>query len=1252
MNLTKKVLVFALLLTTVLWSAGLNEVKAAGSYGAGSLLALQGVKDSAVYYIGSDSKKYVFPDPKTYYTWYANFDDVVKVTVAELDLYEDGGAVTYRPGTKLITHANTSKIYAVESGGVLRWIPTAEVAATLYGATWYTKVADVIPGYFSSSYTTGADLGSSYPIGTLLKSGEDYYYVSAANTLRTFASADAFEANNFVYSNAITVANVTSYTMGESITGEETALSGYMPGEGGSSTVGGNLTISLASDTQGSQMVVTNAARYPFTKVKLMTGDMATTIDTMVVQRGGFGQDGAFASVDILDAATMLPLDQNSKTFNSAHQAVFNKDLVLAANTTKYIILAGNMGTIGLIYAGEAPALGLASVTLLGSGSVSGSLPIYGNTQTLNGTITIGTAAISRGSYTNATSSSIEVGKQDYTFFSFQVNAGSAEDVLFSQVSVYQEGTAVLGDDISGFGLYKDGTKVADGVVDGKYVSFSGLNTTIPKGQTYQYQVKADVEGGSVRTVDLGIYRTTDLLVKGLTYGYNITPTYTGTGSSWTSATVYNKPVLSDNQFTVSNGTLTVERGSTVGSNNISIGNDQTLGSFKFTVKGESIDVTALTLTIVSSATGTIEDALDNVKLVNSAGSVVAGPTDLTSNALTIAFSDTFTLPVGETELKVVGNLVTAGGWATDNTIYARLNTAASAITATGVTTGNSITAGPATAINTNTQTIKGPYLAVSRNTLPANGTVIAGAQDVLLGSWTLDATNSGEDIRVTSLLFAASSSDATNLTVYKGVFGGTGVALSPINDAPTVADGATSTFAFDEPIVIAKGTSQTIQLVGDINSGATANNSVQFGLTDATAASNPSVVAYGVSTGNRATLSLTADNGATLTYSAAGAVTVSTYNNPTNAIVRAGATGVTMGSVKLDAQYENLDLDQLIVYVADGALTGTAAGNYQDILTVYLYDGSTLLASNAIPSTGNYTFNFANGTLTVPKDGSKTLSLKADFGAINQNVDDSPATPAADVKLGFGGTDGFKFTGNASNSTATETYNGSTTSAMVLHKAVPTVTYSQSGNTLGAATALANGAPDVFAFKVTADSAGSEVLLYRASFEVATGGDGAWTVTNCYLKDSDGNTVGAATTPTVVDGASDFVTYLFNNPDISVSATKEALIVSPGTSETYRLNCTIAGAGTGDNISVALVGGTASSTPAASHGTPAAAGQNTADAWGALDRGAFVWSDNYKNRGIATDNANATAWGQWYNGYLVAGLGTEATATPYTIAW
>lgn len=1245
MNLVKKISIFALTLATVVSMAGFQtlRVEAAGSYPAGTLLAKANTPGAAVYYVGTDGKKYVFPDTKTYFTWYENFDSVVKVSVTELDMYTNGGAVTVRPGTKLVKTSDTAKVFAIEPGGVARHIPTAAIASSLFGANWASRVVDLIPGFFSS-YPEGTALSTTLPTGTLVKDGTTYYYIDNG-TKRAFSSMDAFEANNFNLNNVLNM-SLASYTAGTAITGAETALKGFMAAAGGNQT-NGTVTVSLASDTPSAGIMVNNAARVPFTKVKLVTGSQGVTIDTITVKRTGLAQDGAFASIDILDADTMLPFDNNSKTFNSTHTANFTKDIVIPANTTKYILLTGNAAADLTNYAGEAPALAIDAITLVGGGSVSGSFPLSGNTMTTNSTISIGTAIIQRGAYGNATSTAIEVGKTDYTFFSFQVEAGSVEDVTFSQVSVYQQGTATLGSDLSGIELFLDGTKVATGVVNDEYVNFTLTSPlTIPKGQTKQFQVKADVVDGSARTIDFGIYRATDLLVKGQTYNYNITPTYSGTGSS------ANSPVLSENQFTISTGTMTVERSSTVGSENIALGNNQTLGAFKFTTKGETIDVSSLTLTIVSSSAATVEDALQSVKLVDANGATVAGPTDVTTGTTNVTFTDTFTLPVGDTVLTVVANLYNSGGWATNDTIYARINTPATKITAKGNTTGQTITPSTTSLIDTNTQTIKGAYLAVTKDTLPASGTVIAGTQDVLLGAWTFDATNSGEDIRVTSIALAASSTDAVNLTLFNGT-----TALSPINEAPTAADNATSTFALETPIVITKGSSATIKLYGDINSNATENQSAQFGITDSATSNNASVVAYGVSTGLRAYTAVTADNGATLTYSSAGSITVSTYNNPNKAIVRAGATGVTFGYVKLDATSENLDLDQLKVYVADGAITGTADGNYQDVITVYVYDGSTLLASHSVPATGLYTFDFANGTLTVPADGSKVLTLKADIGAISSSADNSPATPAADIALGLGGTDGFKFTGNSSNTTATETYNGATTSAMVLHKALPTVTYSTTGANLGAATSLTSGAQNLFAFNVAADANGNEVLLYRASFELATGGaSGDYiSLTSCYLKDAQGNTIGAAVTPTDVDASvNNKLSFTFNNPNVSAGDDGEAISVAAGNSATFTLNCTVGGTGlgAGDYVAVSLLGDTTSSTPAASHGTPAAAGQNKAAAWGAYNQGNFVWSDNYKNRGLATDGANATAWGQWYNGYLVSGLGTLTTTTAYTVSW
>ena len=108
----------------------------------------------ALYYLGADGKRYVFPDQKTYLTWYSDFDNVVTLSDADLAKIPIGGNVTYRPGTKLVKITTDPRVYAVDAHGVLRWITTEEVAIGLYGSDWSSLVLDV-PDPFFVNYTVG-----------------------------------------------------------------------------------------------------------------------------------------------------------------------------------------------------------------------------------------------------------------------------------------------------------------------------------------------------------------------------------------------------------------------------------------------------------------------------------------------------------------------------------------------------------------------------------------------------------------------------------------------------------------------------------------------------------------------------------------------------------------------------------------------------------------------------------------------------------------------------------------------------------------------------------------------------------------------------------------------------------------------------------------------------------------------------------------------------------------------------------------
>jgi len=1192
---SKKIVALSIAISMFAWSFGLTGVSFAVAAQPGDLIKMQCTNSvppvsptgcDAVYYLGSDGNRYVFPNSKIYFSWYNDFSAVQTVSKAELESYSIliGAAsnVTYRPGTRLVKFITDPKVYAVDSNGTLRHVASEQVAMDIWGADWAKQVDDLSDAF-----------GAGYVEGSAINGSGDFDPAAA------MAGSPNINADK--------------------------ALA-QTPGGGGG---GGTVTVSLAADTPASIVVPQNAARVMFTKVNLTasaSGD--AVIDSWVVSRGGLGADSAFSGVDIIDASTMLPINDLAKTFNSNHTANFTDDFTIPAGMTKSVYITGNMAASLSGNSGETPTLGLQSITLKGGGSVAGTLPAVGNPMTLNSSLTIGTATVQRGAYSNATSTALEVGKKDYTFFSFQVQAGSAEEVTFGQVRVYQVGSAALASDLGNIRLLQDGVEIAKGTVSGLYINFTFSPIVIPKGQIKQFQVKADLLGGSNRTVKLAIYRTTDLLVKGTTYNHFITPTYSGTGSGTT------QEVLTDNQHTISQGTLRVGRSSTVAATNITVGPDQVIGAFEFDVKGEPVDITALTLTIASSGTATIEDALQSVRLVDSNGATIAGPQDVTNNALTVAFSSTFTMPVGISHVKVVGNLALNGGWATNDTISASLQTPATQITARGQETNLSITATPSSNVLTSTQTVKAANLTVSKNSTPTNKTVITNDVNVLAGSWSFDATNSGEDIRVTSIaLKASSTTHMDKLTLKDG-----STVLDPINEittASTFGAPVTSTFALTQPLIIPKGTQKTLDLFVDIGSGSAAGEVSAFALD-----TSGSITATGVTTGNSATITaIDSSGGAQLTISAAGTLSITLdASSGANRIVIAGTQSETLSEIRLKATNENIDITRLIVRVADGALTGTAAGDQDEISKFWLkLDGAVVgNASGYNLSAATQTVNLDRGALTIPSGNTgKKLSIVAEISQIGTN---EPGTNHADVTLGLNGANAFTATGNGSNQSATISYTDSTGSAVIIHKGAPQVVIKVPSNQLASTAVL---------HEVDITAVGDDIGLFRTSYVIST--SASLQVTNVYTRlktcngcggISNGQTLsdtGVAASPDYETATEDIWALEFSN---TVNSSKRYLNIATGATASIELIATVNGLTTNvDSVTTRFLGDGATSTNDTS-GDPTAA-------FTLQNGGNFVWSDLQVDDSQAASSLTAK---QWFNGYLVDGLGTTISTTPITV--
>ncbi|MFA6522698.1 MAG: cupredoxin domain-containing protein [Patescibacteria group bacterium] len=111
---------------------------------------IRGTTYSAVYYMGANGLRYVFPNSNTYFTWYSNFDSVKFLSDTDLSKIQIGGNVTYRPGVKMIKINSDPKVYAVGQNGALRWVGTESIATALYGSTWNKQIDDMPDGFFSN----------------------------------------------------------------------------------------------------------------------------------------------------------------------------------------------------------------------------------------------------------------------------------------------------------------------------------------------------------------------------------------------------------------------------------------------------------------------------------------------------------------------------------------------------------------------------------------------------------------------------------------------------------------------------------------------------------------------------------------------------------------------------------------------------------------------------------------------------------------------------------------------------------------------------------------------------------------------------------------------------------------------------------------------------------------------------------------------------------------------------------------------
>jgi hypothetical protein len=1262
-------------LTTIAWSVGVGTLVMPGVASAASISAGDLIKASgpAVYYYASDAKRYVFPNEKTYFSWYSDFSSVKTITDSELAAISIGGNVTVRPGTKLVKITTDPKVYAVTKCGTLHWIESEAVAKALYGDAWATRVIDV-PDSFFVNYTVGSSIATNvHPDGTLISyTGDPAKYVVWNGAKRKFNPDTAFAANGYNPLNVITT--TITYGNGSDVTGREADLADTVCTSG--PVTSGNLTVALASDTPAGATVPKNSSSVPLVKVNLTAGSSDVTVTGLRFHRVGVGAVSDFANVYLYDQdGTRLT---TGRSINSSTNLVeFNAlNLTVPAGGMKSVYVYGDFSNPSSTGGQHAFELQDAASVVVNSGTVAGSFPVRGNVFTV-GTTSAARVDIQKGS----TPANPTIGAKEAEISNFKITANT-NDVSVSQITLYQAGS-ITNSDLTNLKLYQGSTLVASAPAvssNGRIVLKFSPAYVIANGTTKVFSLKADVAGRAGRTIRTYVEYTTDVSAMDLMYNagasVNIATSpanFDGTGSNYIEVTTQGGQLT--NSF---NGPVTA---------NVAKGQQGVvLYKFALTSPDNTLEVRNLRFDLESITGGTCALAststnyFRNIKVKNlDTNQTWMGPKEISGNTSpqALTFSDSQNIAAGQTiNLAVVADLASSedvfGQFFGNGNCQYRITFKPFQSNDIRVTdTGEFLDISkivPNQTVQGNAMTVKSSNLTVALASSPSSDTLVKKQQNVPIAGLVLTASNES-DITITNLTLtgqAALSGSGCN-------FGAGACAADNFDQRVTslaLFDGSTQVGLAKAPdtttgkaqitnmnLLIPKGTSKTLTVKASFSS--TASTTAPYDKVAVGVASANDITAQDQDS-NTVTPSLDAAvtsqaTGASpsvvITLLNSGTLTVQADAHPASTIVAsckgadtAKCPWVSFAQYKATAQYEDISIDRVAIYASSTA--GLTADN-ADFRVVAIAANGAVKGSDILSAgtTGTKDIDLSANPIVVPKGSSVQFQIWAKLSDLSTSqtanglwtgaarsghapalglMTSSTGSEWNAAEYGYGTKLNIRSTGVASGERVYADTGAAHGNAQVLRASYPIVSKQALSSTT-----LANTDMDLIKFQVVAPSCQNNnenyscsIAFKQAVFNVAI--NGTLTLSNFKLFRGSSE-VSPTANYTIVDAAG-------NDLKTAGTVTTTGYVVvafAPGnedgisgTGNIYTLRATVSGANSGESVTISFYRdpNNALVTGYLGNGAVSPLGNNvniygidtSAGGDGSSDSiGTFVWSDN-----------------------------------------
>ncbi len=1275
MTFTKKAFTWSVVLLTIAWSMGVAAFLPSIAHAAatvelepGDMFHVPESGDTAVFLVTEDMKSRYFPNGETHRSWFAGFDGLNAVPLAQAGAYPldlDQPGVTFRHGSRLVKITTDPKVYAVGQNNMRHWITSGEIAEALYGPAWATLVRDVSPFHWAN-YSVGADITEAVPHdGQIIRVEGDstLWYVwdgmrhEISGALPTSAAGDVR-----VVSPGVLEAVSDS---GESVTAA-TVIADPAQGSGAPADNGndddqpvdempaGDITVSLAANTPAAALVPDTASHVAYLSFRVRAGSEGATLDEVQFERIGQGDDSNFDKLWL--EVDGFPVS-NAQSVNSDDSLTLRPKYTVGANSTVEFMLVANLASAGADNSTQDGfQIARADLVDANGADVMGSFPVKGN-------------LMSYSNYTPAAVTIDEKGSDDEILigdeqvitgeFNLDYSSSNERDGEFIYIRLKNEGTLSTGD-MDNFALYYDGDVVSqEARVWGDYVTFVIMEDArlIEDAQNKDFEVRADIlDGTDAETVIWELEDHRDLNVRELD-GFGAAVTDTLNGAAAEQLQTY---TLDAGQMTVSldASNPTNEQYAPATHDIVALVARLDIGQ---PIQADGVTVylhtdsttTAATVTAVNADIERAELLLNGDRIGSSLTTVsgaAADGFDILSTEFYYNFNSSFEMEDNDLLTLVIDLEEAASATAQYKFWLSGASADAHFDDPEYISSGDNVPSASRSGSATGRLVeINAASLSLTRNDGYSSGeNFVAGASEQLLLQFVVEAGNAS-DVRVNSLNFDALTGTgsvaylAANYSKITNCFISDDDGATSLGDSEDLNSSGALTFTNLRHDIAASGQSE-IGLYCDLQSGLAATTSVVFTMdasgSDIDDAEGDDISGFKVGT--------TYDvAGQSIDFVAGGILRVGIDgDSPDAGIVVAKATtnGVEVGRWKFIAEDDDIQVTDL--YFSNLNAAGTASSSASDARVAGwdLYIGGSKVQGRVM-SGGNVHFDIDSTPLEVTEDNIVKASLYARFNSINEASETEVITrpslySLSAVSAGNGAALALQNADGESGVTSTVvteimTVDGTYTDAAAAveantiraYRSIPTLAMVALNSGV-----LVNGSSDIFKFTVHADEKG-DIAWSQIALDISGGCAAAGTdVAEC---------LGATTSMAIYDASNNSLTATFT----TTSAQDKLVIkltsienVSAGTSKTYRVRATLASFAAGDSLKVTMDDDETALTAK----TTNALAQAAAD--GGATEGSFVWTDNSGTPESTTDS-------HWFNGWQVPGLDdyTQTLVPPST---